>query len=107
MRAITRYLPEAEAVGVSAGLHLFVRLPAGCDEEKLVDTAAELGFDVEGGARHWADRASAPPTLLLGYASLSESELERGIATLGTAYALTNGTIPPTAAAVSRQPVRL
>ena len=107
VRAITRYLPEAEAVGVSAGLHLFVRLPAGCDEEKLVDTAAELGFDVEGGARHWADRGSAPPTLLLGYASLSESELERGIATLGTAYALTNGTIPPTAAAVSRQPVRL
>ncbi|MEA2384492.1 MAG: GntR family transcriptional regulator / MocR family aminotransferase [Solirubrobacteraceae bacterium] len=85
--ALARHLPDATAAGVAAGLHLFVRLPDGCDERALVRAARRRGVVVEGTARHWADPATAPPALVLGYGAAGEAAIERGVATLGEAYA--------------------
>jgi GntR family transcriptional regulator / MocR family aminotransferase len=98
LRALARHLPDATPVGVAAGLHLYVHLPADCDEEALVRTARRQGVQVEGAARHWADPAAAPPALVLGYGAAGEAAIEQGIAALATAYDATYTPSSPPAA---------
>jgi GntR family transcriptional regulator/MocR family aminotransferase len=86
LAALARHLPEATASGVAAGLHLYVRLPEGCDERGLVRAARRRGVLVEGAARHWAGPAAAPPALVLGYGAAGEAAIEQGVAVLGEAY---------------------
>src|SRR4051794_1801500 len=85
--AVARHLPDATTAAVAAGLHLFVRLPDGCDERALVRAARQRGVLVEGTARHWSDPAAAPPALVLGYGAAGEAAIEQGVAALGDAYA--------------------
>jgi GntR family transcriptional regulator / MocR family aminotransferase len=87
LAAVARHLPEATASGVAAGLHLHVGLPDGCDERALVRATRQRGVLVEGTARHWADPATAPPALVLGYGAAGETAIEQGVAALGDAYA--------------------
>jgi GntR family transcriptional regulator / MocR family aminotransferase len=87
LEAIAQHLPEATASGVAAGLHLYVRLPDGCDERALVRAARTRGVQVEATARHWADAATAPPGLVLGYGAAGETAIAQGVAVLGEAYA--------------------
>jgi GntR family transcriptional regulator / MocR family aminotransferase len=83
--AIARFLPGATTAGVEAGLHVHLTLPPGCDEAGIVDAARGKGVLVEGGAWHWADSASAPPSLVIGYGSVSEPAIRRGLSVLGAA----------------------
>jgi GntR family transcriptional regulator/MocR family aminotransferase len=83
--AIAEFLPGATTRGVEAGLHVYVELPADCDEQRLVSAAREKGVLVEGGSWHWADPAWAPPSLVIGYGSMGEEAIRRGIALLGSA----------------------
>lgn len=71
--------------GAAAGLHLHVTLPDGVDERALAAAAAASGVLVEEAARHWADPAQAPPSLVLGYGPLSEPAIRRGIGVLAGA----------------------
>jgi GntR family transcriptional regulator/MocR family aminotransferase len=50
-----------------------------------VDAARDEGVLVEGGAWHWADAALAPPSLVIGYGSMSEPAIRRGLSVLGLA----------------------
>jgi GntR family transcriptional regulator/MocR family aminotransferase len=86
LEALAAHLPDASVRGVAAGLHLYVDLPAGCDEPALVSAAMARGVLVEGAAWHWADPGAAPPALVLGYGALAEPAIERGVAALGDAY---------------------
>jgi GntR family transcriptional regulator/MocR family aminotransferase len=86
LEAIAAFLPGATATGVEAGLHVCVALPRDCDEQQLVDAAREKGVLVEGGAWHWADQDSAPPSLVIGYGPASEPAIRRGISVLGAIY---------------------
>jgi len=45
-----------------------------------VARARERGVLLEGAAWHWADPASAPPALVIGYGSLGEAAIRRGLA---------------------------
>jgi GntR family transcriptional regulator/MocR family aminotransferase len=81
--AISEFLPAATIRGVEAGLHVYVELPSGRDEQGLVDGARAKGVLVEGGGWHWADQASAPPSLVIGYGSMGEEAIRRGVAVLG------------------------
>ena len=80
--ALQERLPEVHHQGAAAGLHLHVTLPAGVDERALAQAAADRGVLVEEAARHWADPAQAPPSLVLGYGPLSEPAIRRGIGVL-------------------------
>jgi GntR family transcriptional regulator / MocR family aminotransferase len=86
LRALARHLPDATPVGVAAGLHLYVHLPAGCSEEALLRAARREGVHVEGAARHWADPHASPSAFVLGYGAAGEPAIEQGIATLAKAY---------------------
>jgi GntR family transcriptional regulator / MocR family aminotransferase len=85
LAALAAHAPEARTRGVAAGLNLYIDLPAGSSERRVLRAARERGVFVEGAAWHWANRRAAPPGLVLGYGALSESAIEAGIEALGAA----------------------
>ncbi|MES9537158.1 PLP-dependent aminotransferase family protein [Spirillospora sp. NPDC049024] len=91
--ALTENLPGARIHGVSAGIHLYVELPGGCDEDAVVDRAARSGVAVEGARGMWSPRRAdeAPPALVLGYAGLTEPRLVKAAQLLGQAVAHGDG----------------
>jgi GntR family transcriptional regulator/MocR family aminotransferase len=86
LAALAAHLPDATPRGVAAGLNLYVELPDGCTEREVAERARERGVFVEGAAWHWARPRQAPPALVLGYGSLSESAIATGIEALGAAF---------------------
>jgi GntR family transcriptional regulator / MocR family aminotransferase len=85
LRALARYLPEATVLGAAAGVHLTVHLPDGCPVADLVRRAAEMRVRVDPLAPCYAEAATAPPGLMLGYANLSESQIVTGVQALARA----------------------
>ncbi len=83
--AVSRRLPDARWQGEAAGLHLHLLLPEGVDPRALAQAAHERGLLIEDGAWHWADPATAPPSLILGYSALAQEAIDRGIAVLARA----------------------
>ncbi|MFI0482499.1 PLP-dependent aminotransferase family protein [Actinomadura sp. 9N215] len=85
--ALDVHLPGAVVRGVSAGIHLYVELPRGCDEDAVVARAARTGVCVAGARSMWSPgRAGhAVPALVLGYASLPEPRLLKAARLLGQA----------------------
>ncbi|TDD85257.1 PLP-dependent aminotransferase family protein [Actinomadura darangshiensis] len=85
--ALADHMPGAMVRGVSAGIHLYVELPAGCDEDDVVARAAEAGVSVAGARGMWSPgrAATAPPALVLGYARLPEPHLVKAAQLLGQA----------------------
>ena len=83
--ALGARLPEARPLGVSAGLHAYVELPASCEEEEaVVAAAAALGVAVEGVAPMRVGHPG-PPAIVVGYARLPERRLAEAAGLLATA----------------------
>jgi GntR family transcriptional regulator / MocR family aminotransferase len=82
LAALSSHLPEIRPNGAAAGLHLLLRLPAGLDPDAVATAAVRHGIQLEHAIGHWFDRATAPPTLLIGYGPLRESALAAGIKAL-------------------------
>ena len=80
IRALKTRLPALRVEGVAAGLHLMVSLPRRTDEDALADAAAAHSLRVYGVGPHRS--RPGPPALLLGYASVSEADIEAGVALL-------------------------
>ncbi|QXJ24439.1 PLP-dependent aminotransferase family protein [Actinomadura graeca] len=87
--AIRENIPGAVVHGVSAGIHLYVELPRGCDEDRVVDAAARAGVSVAGARpmRSTGRADAAAPALVLGYARLGEARLVKAAELLGQAIA--------------------
>jgi GntR family transcriptional regulator/MocR family aminotransferase len=82
--ALGEHLPQARLRGVAAGLHAAIELPPGTDEAAVVAAATARGIRVEGMAAHHFGPGAAP-ALLLGYGSLTEQAIRRGIRELAAA----------------------
>lgn len=77
--AIERYLPErVRYVRLAAGLHLMLHLGEGVSETAVVAQAASLGVGVYPGAPYYLEQP-APPSILLGFSGLEETEIEEGV----------------------------
>jgi GntR family transcriptional regulator/MocR family aminotransferase len=74
--ALAHQLPELDATGAAAGLHVTLALPDGLDAEAVVDSAASRGVAVLGWARS---------RLLVGYANIADAAIEPGVAALAEA----------------------
>jgi GntR family transcriptional regulator/MocR family aminotransferase len=72
--ALGRHLPDCPPAGVAAGLHLVVHLPAGTDEQAVLDAARSRGLGLSGISEHRVE--PGPPALLLGYGRLPEPAIE-------------------------------
>jgi GntR family transcriptional regulator/MocR family aminotransferase len=84
--ALDRHVPRASFSGDDAGLHLLVRLAgiAPRAEPRLLEAAAKEGVGIMS-ARVFHATAPAEVQLLLGYACLTESEIEDGVRRLARA----------------------
>jgi GntR family transcriptional regulator/MocR family aminotransferase len=100
LAALRRHLPELEPVGASAGLHVIAWLPAGIDEQPLVQGAARAGVGIYGLRPYHSVQATARPGLLFGYGTATETEIEEGIRVVGEAFDAVRSA--PTAAATGR-----
>jgi GntR family transcriptional regulator/MocR family aminotransferase len=86
LASIATSLPDAIPTGVAAGLHMYVSLPADCDEMKLVERARNRSVLVEGASWHWSAPSAAPPALVIGYGAIAEPAIRNGLAILGSIY---------------------
>ncbi|MDQ2631263.1 MAG: PLP-dependent aminotransferase family protein [Actinomycetota bacterium] len=87
-RAVAEWLPGAQLGEAAAGLYETLALPPGTEEAAVIAAAAERGVGVEGLALH-SYAAQRPPTLVLGFASLPEPTISRGIRLLAEAITST------------------
>ena len=82
MAALRDYLPQGRFSQVDAGLHVMVYLPPDCDEAAIVKQAAVAGVGVYPGAPYHL-QTPAPPSILLGFSGLTETEIMEGVRRLG------------------------
>jgi GntR family transcriptional regulator/MocR family aminotransferase len=80
--ALRTYLREYSTRGIAAGLHLTLDLPAGADEAAIVAAAERRGIFLHGLSMYRARPSVAAPALLLGYARLSEQDINEATKTL-------------------------
>jgi DNA-binding transcriptional MocR family regulator len=78
-------LPAARWQGAAAGLHLHVALPADVDERALTLAAYARGVLVEDGSWHWASPEHAPPSIMIGYGSMTRPSIRQAISILADA----------------------
>lgn len=81
--AVAAAIPGSAAVGIEAGLHLLVRLPAGTDEAAVLSAAAARGLGLDGLADHAI--APQPPGLVLGFGNLPDATIPRAARALADA----------------------
>jgi GntR family transcriptional regulator/MocR family aminotransferase len=78
--ALARLLPQCSPAGIAAGLHLVVNLPAGTDEDAVVEHARARGVGLSGLSEHRMEPGS--PALLLGYGRIAEPAIETAVRAL-------------------------
>ncbi|MFI6712002.1 PLP-dependent aminotransferase family protein [Nonomuraea sp. NPDC050478] len=68
VESLARELPEVRVLGIEAGLHVYLELPRGWDEDRMAAAARKLGLVAEpvGGMRFGA----GPPAVVAGFARL-------------------------------------
>ena len=86
LSALAEQLPAWQPVGVAAGLHVVVRLPAGTNDTAVSQTLATCGINALAlSGYHHSDTTPAYPGLVLGYALLSPDRLRAAVAELARA----------------------
>jgi GntR family transcriptional regulator / MocR family aminotransferase len=90
IEALADELPEAEVMGIAAGLHVTARLPGG-DEDALRAEAARRRIRFET-MRDFRPDDDGPLTLMLGYGQLSEPAIRAGVRELAAALSPPRGT---------------
>jgi GntR family transcriptional regulator/MocR family aminotransferase len=88
--ALAAELPEATVRGIAAGLHVTVELPAGRDEVAISGKARACGVAIST-LDDYRSKVDGKPTLILGYAQMTESRIRGGIRELAKAVRLTTG----------------
>jgi GntR family transcriptional regulator / MocR family aminotransferase len=83
--SLRAHLPGARLQGIAAGLHVVVELRGGADEQQLVSSARERGVSIHPLGWHRAEPASAEAGLVLGYGSLGEAGIARGVCEIARA----------------------
>ena len=89
IEAIAEQLPDATVRGIAAGLHALVELPRGYDERAIGEELRERRIHAETLSDYWPSDSSRPPTLMLGYAKMSEPTIRAGVREIGEAVRAT------------------
>jgi GntR family transcriptional regulator/MocR family aminotransferase len=87
-RAVTRHAPGLRLVGLEAGCHAVLELPAGLAEADVVRSALRRGVRVHGLSRYRVEapraaEAIVPAALVLGFGNVTEERILRGVEVLG------------------------
>jgi GntR family transcriptional regulator/MocR family aminotransferase len=71
--------PGVTALGVAAGLHVTLALPADAEEAELRAAARERSLALTGLRRFWHDPEGRPPHLMIGYATPPDHAYPRAV----------------------------
>lgn len=84
VKAITEIDCGIEILGADAGLHLLLHISNGMTEEELIFSALSHGVKVYGISKYYFDKTylKNSPTLLLGFATMTENEIVKAVAIL-------------------------
>jgi GntR family transcriptional regulator / MocR family aminotransferase len=82
--ALGRWLPDARVEGVSAGMQVFVTLPAGWDSASVVASARQQGIGLYQVDDPEMDPDQRAASLVLGYGTQRPDQIEEGIRRLAT-----------------------
>ena len=85
---IKKYLIGSEIIGTNSGLHLLLKVNNGMTEEELINRAKEKKIKILGLSNSYSNRNIETNTIFLGYASLSNEEIENSIILLKEAWKL-------------------
>jgi GntR family transcriptional regulator/MocR family aminotransferase len=85
--AVEKHLPGARVTGLAAGLHVIVRLERAVEGAALVRAARERSVAVYPLGYAYMTPVPSHEGLVLGYANLSEAEIEEGVRRLADALA--------------------
>ncbi len=85
LETLEQELPEASVRGIAAGLHAIVELPESDDEQAIFEAARSRRIEIETLREFLFDDRPHPPTLMLGYAQMSEPAIRAGIRELAEA----------------------
>jgi len=77
--ALARELPEAQLLGIAAGLHVTVRLPASDNLSRIRSEAQRRGLAFDLLSDYSPLGGDFPPAILLGYARHSEEGITRAV----------------------------
>jgi GntR family transcriptional regulator/MocR family aminotransferase len=69
--------------GLAAGFHAVAHLPAGADEQQVIDRARAERVRLYGMSRYRSDFATTPAQLVFGFGNTSVRAIEAGIRTVG------------------------
>jgi GntR family transcriptional regulator / MocR family aminotransferase len=83
--ALRQDTPAVEIGGITAGLHLLLKLPAGRTEDDIIARGASRGLALEGLAPYNATPDPQPPALVVGYGTPPEHAFTGAIARLTAA----------------------
>jgi GntR family transcriptional regulator/MocR family aminotransferase len=89
--ALQAELPGVRVDGVSAGLHLMVKLPADVDEQWLIAQAKAQSIALFGAHPYFAQPQGEAPALVMGYGGLQESLIADGVQRLARLIAGAGG----------------
>ncbi|MGG7144166.1 PLP-dependent aminotransferase family protein [Clostridium nigeriense] len=85
---IKKYLPNTEIIGTNSGLHLLIKVNNGMTENDLIKAAEEKEIRILGLSNSYLSKLNETNTVFLGYASLSNEEMEEAIILLKEAWNL-------------------
>jgi GntR family transcriptional regulator/MocR family aminotransferase len=83
--ALTEALPKAAVRGVAAGLHVTVELPDSYNEQAIKEEARDRRVELETMSDYRLEPRDRSPTLILGYAQMSEPAIRAGVHELAKA----------------------
>ncbi|WP_129723733.1 MocR-like pyridoxine biosynthesis transcription factor PdxR [Xylanivirga thermophila] len=88
VKAITELNCGIQILGADAGLHLLIRIPNNMSEEQLIHSALRQGVRVYGISGYYFDKENIGviPTIMLGYAEISEEEIVKAVKLLHKAW---------------------
>jgi GntR family transcriptional regulator / MocR family aminotransferase len=78
--AFSRHAPGLSVTGLAAGFHAVLHLPAGADEQTLIEEAGRRGVGLYGMAALRHGGATAGPQLVLGFGNTGTRAIEAGVA---------------------------
>lgn len=81
--ALADALPEAQVMGIAAGLHAAIRLPPDNDEHAIAEEAGRRGIAIGALDRFRCRPMTGEPTLLINYGRNSPATIRRGVIELG------------------------
>lgn len=80
MEALKLFEDNIKISGENAGMHLVIQLKTSMTEEEILEKAEKKGIKLYGLSQHFIEMPKKyNPTILLGYANLSEEQIKNGI----------------------------